>query len=102
MAARMIMLFSLLTLCIGSVACERLKQERAVVGAVVGELKIETLQSLDAIPADYGNLVGVTSSSSRPNWAQLWFEKPDKTIVVVYVDFVEGGLHSKYIVIPRR
>lgn len=101
MAARTIILFCLFTLCTWSVACEKIQPERAVLGAA-GQLKIETLQSPDVIPADYGNLVGVTSNSSRPNWAQLWFEKPDKTIVVVYVDFAQGGLHSKYIVIPRR
>jgi hypothetical protein len=60
------------------------------------------LTSLDAIPLDYGNLVDVTSDSSFPAWAQLWFEKADKTIVVVRVSWADGAIQKNVTVIPRR
>jgi hypothetical protein len=66
------------------------------------QLKMETLSSQDAIPMEYGNLVGVTSDSTYPSWTQLWFEKPDKTIVVVKVIWTEGALQKNVTVIPRR
>ena len=65
-------------------------------------LKIEQLKSLDSIPSEYGNLVGVTSNSAYPDWAQLWFEKSDKTIVVVKVEWNKGRISEKVTVIPRK
>lgn len=101
MAIRMVMLLSVVTLCMWSISCERLGPDEAVLKAV-RQLKIEPLKALDAIPLEFGNLVGVSSDSSKPNWAQLWFEKQDKTIVVVWVNFLEGGLHATYVLVPRR
>jgi len=57
---------------------------------------------LDAIPAGYGSLVAVTSTAARANIAQLWFEKEDGSIVVVYLDFVEGRILDNVLTIPRR
>lgn len=101
MARRTVLLLYAVTLCLGLTSCERLKPEEAAIRAS-RQLKIEPLKVLDAIPAEYGNLVGVTSNSSKPDWAQLWFEKPDKEIIVVWVNFVEGGLRSEAVVIPRK
>ncbi|TLY15425.1 MAG: hypothetical protein E6K69_06285 [Nitrospirae bacterium] len=92
---------SVVTLCMGLTSCQKLEPDEVALKAT-RQLKIEMLKSLDAIPTEYGNLVGVTSSSYRPDIAQLWFEKPDKTIVVVSVNFVKGGLWSNYLLIPRR
>ncbi|TLY13182.1 MAG: hypothetical protein E6K69_09410 [Nitrospirae bacterium] len=92
---------SVVTLCMGLISCQKLEPDEVALKAT-RQLKIETLKSLDAIPAEYGNLVGVTSTSYRPDMAQLWFEKPDKTIVVISVNFVKGGLWSNYLLIPRR
>ena len=101
MVLRTVMFMSVVTLCMGLTSCQKLEPDEVALKAT-RQLKIETLKSLDAIPAEYGNLVGVTSSSYRPDIAQLWFEKPDKTIVVVSVNFVKGGLWSNYLLIPRR
>ncbi len=46
-------------------------------------LSFEEGRMLDAIPLAYGKLVAITSS--RLFVAELWFEKPDKTVVVVRV-----------------
>jgi hypothetical protein len=55
----------------------------------------------DAIPMDYGKLVGVTSGGPSGVWAQLWFETPER-ISVVYVDYNTGRLGPQTLVIPRR
>jgi hypothetical protein len=85
-------------LCLGSLSCQRLPSNVSQ----PGQLRSEVLKTLDAIPMDYGNLVGVTCDSTYPNWAQLWFEKPDKTIVVVRVNWADGAIQSSATVIPRR
>jgi len=77
--------------------CARLQQtERPTV-----PLTFAQLESADKIPADYGRLVSVTSSDAFPGWAQLWFEKPDQSIVTVFVDFQHGSVRDKILVIPR-
>jgi len=100
MAIRMLVMGLALALCLGELACEKLPDE--AVRKASRQLKIDSLPSLEAIPTDYGNIVGVTSSSGTPSWAQLWFEKPDKTITVVWVNFIEGGLRREFVSIPRR
>jgi len=101
MAKRIVMLLCVVTLCMGLISCQKLGPDDEAIRAP-HELKIETLKSLDQIPAEYGNLVGVTTNSARPDDAQLWFERPDKTIVVVRVNFMKGGLRTTYLEIPRR
>jgi len=101
MVLRTVMFMSVVTLCMGLTSCQKLEPDLAARRAA-SLLKIETLRSLDAIPAEFGNLVGVTSTSLRPDAAELWFEKPDKTIVVVSVNFVKGSLWGNYLLIPRR
>jgi hypothetical protein len=81
-------------------ACRKIEQAPSPLP--LATLKIEQLKSLDAIPSEYGNLVGVTTSSAYPDWAQLWFEKPDKTIVVVKVEWFKGRIDEKVTVIPRK
>ena len=85
-------------LCLGLFSCQQLPSNVPQ----AGQLKSEALKTLDAIPLDYGNLVDVTFDSTYPNWAQLWFEKPDKTIVVVRVNWADGVIQSTATIIPRR
>jgi hypothetical protein len=101
MAGRTVIFLFVITLCMGLTSCQKLGPDEEALKAL-RQLKMETLKSLDEIPVEFGNLVGVTSNSDRPNLAQLWFEKPDKTIVVVSVNFIKGGLWSNYLLIPRR
>ena len=62
----------------------------------------ERIRSTSAIAPDYGNLVTVTSSSN--GGPLLWFERSDKSIVVVGVIFERDGasLADNIVVIPRR
>ena len=86
----------LLILFPGLVSCERLPTSVPLRPT----LAVESLSSPDSIPAEYGNLVSVTVSS--PFDAQLWFEKPDRTIVLVRINYASGGLGSSALVIPRK
>ena len=96
MIRRSIVLLCGVILCLGLLSCRRISAD-----AQRPPLKIEPVQAVDAIPAEYGNLVGVTQRD--PNSALLWFEKPDKTIVILALT-VRGEnvfLSDKVVVVPR-
>lgn len=97
MARRMVLLLYAVTVCMGLISCEKLHDEGAI--RTARQLTVEPLKSLDAIPAEYGNLVGITVNS---NWAQLWFEKPDKEIILVSLNLTEGYLANQVLLIPRK
>lgn len=58
--------------------------------------------TLDAIPADMGDLFAVTTAPEWPASAQLWFLKPDKTIAMIGVDMKSLRLSGTTVVVPRR
>lgn len=63
--------------------------------------RIETvpLATIDAIPAEYGDFVGVSGADSV---TYLWFNKPDRTIVRVVLVNRTGAMHAEVLSIPRR
>lgn len=83
------------------ISCEKLPSGPSL-PASKGQLSVEAVKFQDAIPMDYGNLVGVTPHPETAKWAALWFEKPDKTITVVWVNFVEGKMGDRVTKIPRK
>ncbi len=62
---------------------------------------IDTTKFADAIPQDYGPLIGVTHSPDSPG-VGLWFQKSDGTVVAVFVNAEEGTIHPKTLMIPRK
>ena len=88
----------LLVSSIGLSACQRLEPEFTR----EGELPFEQSRFSDAVPLDYGALVGVTPHPETAHWAALWFEKPDRTIAVVWVNVVNGEIKEDVCLIPRR
>ena len=86
---------SIAALSIGMSACEKVERP-----APDRMLPFEEARMLDAIPLAYGKLVAITSS--RTFVAELWFEKPDKTVVLVRVNWSTGNLLSKVLTIPRK
>ena len=86
---------SIVALSIGMSACKKVEQPN-----VDRMLPIEEARMLDAIPLAYGKLVAITSD--RPFVAALWFEKPDKTVVLVRVDLSAGNLFRNVLTIPRK
>jgi hypothetical protein len=87
----------LILTCIVAFSCQKLEKTQPI-----ATLKLEQLKSPDTIPLEFGKLVGVTTSSEYPGWGQLWFEKPDKSIVIVSVNWGKGYLNQNAWNIPRR
>lgn len=98
---RVALLLSFLSLAFVLSACQRLEDVRPLPSRL-GELPKESLPFKDALPLDYGDLVSVTSIAGDPNWAQAWFVRPDKSIVIVWVNARTGNMLGDVVVIPRR
>jgi hypothetical protein len=80
-----------LVVALGLAACEKLPE---------GGRDVEYIQ---AIPAGYGEVVGVTPHGAHPYIAVLWFEKPDKTIVGMRIDLAHDRIIREPVVtIPRN
>jgi len=86
--------FCILALCLATLSCKKLKQ--------TGLLTYETAKFADAIPRDYGPLVGVTENPTDPAWVGLWFQRSDGTIAFVFVNIQEGRMYEKALTIPRK
>ncbi|HEY7727430.1 MAG TPA: hypothetical protein VID50_03175 [Candidatus Eisenbacteria bacterium] len=99
---RVAFLLSCLALAFSLSACQRLEVARPLEGRGRGDLPKERLPYLDAVPAAFGDLVGVTVNSAYPVWAQAWFERPDKSIAIVWVNTETGSMMPEAVVIPRR
>lgn len=98
---RIVPLAAALALVLSTGACTRLEVARPMDGRGRGELPKERLPARNSIPAEFGDLIGVTSSAEHPNWAQAWFMRPDKSIVVVWINARTGYMLEDALVIPR-
>jgi hypothetical protein len=87
-----------LALGLGSISCQKVDSERP---AAPGPLPTQSLVP-DSIPVEYGDLMAVTPHPGTSRFAYLWFEKPDKTITVVAVDFQDQRIQGSALQIPRR
>lgn len=79
-------------------ACGRTEEPPAPSGPIA----LQPAPFADAIPLDYGSLVGVTVNPQSPSWSALWFDAPDRGVTVVWVNTDQGRLHDKVATIPRR
>jgi len=93
---KLLFIFLITLIAFPLISCTRVK-ERAK-----GELKTVKLKKLDAIPIEYGSLVGATANPEFPSWAQLWFEDDERTIRVVSVGFFDQIINKNVTVIPRN
>jgi len=78
------------------VSCKKLESSSP------GPLAFETSKFADAIPDDYGTLVGVTQNPQNPKWVSLWFQKSDKSIIAVFVNVEQGRVYEKALTISRK
>ena len=96
MPGKIVIMVSILVLCVGFAACTK-REQRPVPEGSLGSV---SSPHFDAIPSDYGRLVGV--SSVGEGWNGLWFEKEEGTIVVVGVNWVGRKMYTNAAVIPRK
>jgi len=82
---------------IGSLGCEKLTTYD--IGAPT--LTRKAIPMRDAIPLEYGDLVGVIPGDA-PGWALLFFQRADKSIVALYVNAQLGMVSETLVEIPRR
>ena len=97
MVCRFVILICAVTVSLGGLSCRELPRGAA---APKHLLRIEPT-SIEAIPSQYGNLVSVTQQG--PDVALLWFERPDKTIVIVGLN-LQGrnvSLAENVVLVPR-
>ena len=87
----------ILAACLLTFSCKKLEQP-----STAGPLSFEPAKFADAIPDDYGALIGVTQNAKEPAWVTLWFQKPDRTITAVFVNIEQGRIFGKALTIPRK
>jgi len=88
----------ILAVCLVTVSCKKLGEPLKP----TGPLTFETVKFTDAIPKDYGPLIGVTQNPDAPGWAGLWFQRSDGTITAVFVNVDQGKMYQRALTIPRK
>lgn len=97
MSSKLVSVCCVLALCLlASVSCKKLET------TAPGPLTFEPAKFADAIPADYGTLIGVTQNPLAPKWVGLWFQKADGSIVGVFINIEQGKISEKTLSIPRK
>lgn len=88
--------FVFAVLAMGATGCRKLKEP------IHPEVAVTELSVPGKIPAEYGDLVAVTTAPGYEKTAQLWFVKPDKTIVVVGMNLEKLQVGPKVVTIERH
>ena len=88
----------ILAVCL-AVSCKKLENGGPKMS---GPLVYEPAKFADAIPEEYGTLVGVTQNPTTPGWVGLWFQKSDRTVTAVFVNIDQGRIYEKALTIPRK
>jgi hypothetical protein len=99
MTTRIVYASWILALSLAIASCKKLE---SVSPTTAGPLAFEPAKFADAIPDEYGPLIGVTQNPQSPQWVGLWFQKPDKSITGVFVNIQLGKIHEKTLSIPRK
>jgi CelD/BcsL family acetyltransferase involved in cellulose biosynthesis len=102
MIRRSLLLVCCAASCLVVSSCQRLEDARPLAINSRGGLPIEHSKYADAIPVEYGDLIGVTSNATYPAWSQAWFMRPDKSIVIVSINSSTGKILDRVVVIARR
>jgi hypothetical protein len=97
MVKKHVLALCILALFLATVSCVKLDQPTKP-----GPLTYETIKFADAIPQDYGPLIGVTENPQSGGWVGLWFQRSDGTIAAVFVNINDGRIFGKALTIPRK
>ncbi len=95
MVKRLFPLSLAVTLALFSITCAKLPARVIPSGPTI------PVNVMPAIPLDSGELVAVIAHPVDPHWVALWFQKPDKTISIRWVNIYSGNVGSE-ITIPRK
>ena len=95
MLRKMLVVLCVCALSAGVISCQKLQRREP------GALLVETVELRNAIPLDYGDLVAVIPQPMTRDLFVLWFQKPDKTITVLWVNLRSGSIGQNIVTIPR-
>jgi hypothetical protein len=95
---RSVLTLIVVVLCLTGVACRKLAEAQKP----TGPLTFESVKFADAIPQEYGTLVGVTQNPERVEWVMLWFQKPDGTVYAVPVNGKDGKFGERILKFTRK
>lgn len=98
MRRKLVVALFILNACLVTGSCKKLGEPPKP----TGPLTFETVRFTDAIPKDYGQLIGVTQNPEFPGWVGFWFQKPDGTITGVAVNVNRGEIYQRTLTIPRK
>jgi hypothetical protein len=93
MVRKHVVALCILALCLAIVSCAKLRPT----GPLTNKAEFT-----DAIPQDYGPLIGVTQNPEAAQVVALWFQRSDGTIAAVFVNIQEGRIGNKALTIPRK
>jgi hypothetical protein len=97
MTRKLVCAFCILAVCLAVVSCKKIES-----AGPKGPLAFEPAKFTDAIPDEFGTLVGVTQNPQAPGWVGLWFQRSDKSITAVFVNIQQGKIYQKTLSIPRK
>jgi hypothetical protein len=95
MVKRLVLLGLLCVLVLSLNSCTKLAPTFTRTGPVF------PVSMMPVIPLDSGDLVAVTPHPTDGHWVALWFQKPDKTISVRWVNITLGTVGAE-VMIPRK
>jgi hypothetical protein len=99
MIKKLVHAICILFVCLAIISCKKLESEEPKMS---GPLSFEPAKFTNAIPDEYGTLVGVTQNPQAPGWVALWFQKSDRSITAVFVNIDQGRIYEKALTIPRK
>lgn len=95
MVKRLVLLGLVIALVLSSGSCTKIVPTFPPTGPVF------PVKVMSVIPLDSGDLVAVTPHPIDAHWVALWFQKPDKTISVRWVNITVGAVGAE-VTIPRK
>jgi hypothetical protein len=95
MYKKQLMSFFGMALALMVMSCERLDEPLPTAGTFIDYRTVA-----EEIPLAHGRFVSATTFGQ--NGAMLWFERPDQTVIGVYVSTSRGTISETIINIPRH
>jgi len=67
-----------------------------------GDLDRIIMQDRDSIPADWGDMIGVSSVPEYKTWVQLWFQDEEGNVRMVPYAIDSNRFYDTFTLFPRK
>jgi len=88
----------LVVLLLSAASCAKLPEARS---RAEGDVAIERLPTVDAIPAEWGDLVAVSNSANAGHMFQMWFQDDEGNLHVAFYNVRSNEIQSEGRLFPR-